>query len=456
VFARIARSKTLRTQLAKNVTSPAFFQSKLPVCQLLLLIEQGVRNVPRMIDLSLKTRGAKKKTKSQSNAIRVFARVRPLNTRERELKDSIIVKVAEDDPKCMTLLVEQANAFSEEKTQTLKRFLFDAAFAADCTQADVYAQCSDYLAMILRGEKTCLMSYGQVGSGKSYSVMGYGSATSGDMQYAGIAKHLIDGIARAAVEQKSATKITFTLSMCEIIENKLRDLLWQKPKQQQQRKKKSVNAAGNTPPVLRIFHDKKQGVVIQNLVAVRAHDTSSAFKIMESGSRRRTIASTAMNATSSRGHLVVRVNVTITDKKSNRKRHGALLIVDLAGAQRTNRSKVTGQRLKESAAINDSLSCLGRVMRVVAQNSSQQGARRKPLPVPFRSCVLTEVLADVLGGDSRTHATLIAHVSPAASNLDSTLSTFRFATSAKGMRAAGDDNTTSSNNNDTNDESKET
>lgn len=95
-------------------------------------------------------------------------------------------------------------------------------------------------------------------------------------------------------------------------------------------------------------------------------------------------------------------------------------MVDLAGSEKVNKSGVQGEGLKEAIGINQSLTCLGRVIDMLIL--------AKPTHVPYRDSVLTTLLMDSLGGNART--TMLAALSPAAINYEETLSTLRWASRA--------------------------
>lgn len=95
-------------------------------------------------------------------------------------------------------------------------------------------------------------------------------------------------------------------------------------------------------------------------------------------------------------------------------------LVDLAGSERQDKTQATGQRLKEAVGINQSLTSLGQVISVLAENS--QGKNNF---VPYRNSALTRILENALGGNSQT--IMICAVSPASDNYDQTLSTLRYA-----------------------------
>jgi hypothetical protein len=94
-------------------------------------------------------------------------------------------------------------------------------------------------------------------------------------------------------------------------------------------------------------------------------------------------------------------------------------LVDLAGSERADTSGATGDRLKEGSAINQSLTTLGLVISALAEKTNG-----KPnVLVPYRDSVLTKLLCNALGGNSKT--VMIAALSPSFVNYDETLSTLR-------------------------------
>ena len=102
-------------------------------------------------------------------------------------------------------------------------------------------------------------------------------------------------------------------------------------------------------------------------------------------------------------------------------------LVDLAGSERQDKTGATGQRLKEAVGINQSLTCLGQVISVLAENA--EGANKF---VPYRNSSLTRILQNALGGNSQT--IMICAISPATDNYEETLSTLRYADRAKKIK----------------------
>ena len=104
-------------------------------------------------------------------------------------------------------------------------------------------------------------------------------------------------------------------------------------------------------------------------------------------------------------------------------------MVDLAGSEKVGKTGATGDRLKEAAGINKSLSALGLVIEKLAD---QAMGKTKNVVVPYRDSCLTRILQNALGGNSKT--LMICAISPASDNYEETLSTLRYADQAKKIK----------------------
>ena len=111
----------------------------------------------------------------------------------------------------------------------------------------------------------------------------------------------------------------------------------------------------------------------------------------------------------------IRCNIKPGEKVSR------ISLVDLAGSERAVKTGAVGERLKEGSNINKSLTTLG---LVISKLSDQSSSKAKDKFVPYRDSVLTWLLKDNLGGNSKT--VMVATVSPAADNYEETLSTLRY------------------------------
>lgn len=229
------------------------------------------------------------------------------------------------------------------------------------------------------------------------------------------------------VEKAEAGKsYQVTTTMLEIYNECIRDLL---------------NPAVNVPGGLKVRSKPGIGVYVENLTPVAVSTYKEIETRMDEGTAARTVASTKMNATSSRAHTVFGINFSSFVETDGVKSEttARMNLVDLAGSERAESTGATGDRLKEGCAINASLSALGNVITALADIAMG----KKKVFVPYRNSALTRLLQDALGGNSRT--IMVAALSPADVNYDETLGTLRYAdrckkvhtTRAPGTRAAG-------------------
>lgn len=266
-----------------------------------------------------------------------------------------------------------------------------------------------------QGYNNCIFAYGQTGSGKSYSMMGYGKE-------AGVIPKICQDMFERidAVQKDSNVKCTVEVSYLEIYNERVRDLL-------------NPSTKGN----LKVREHPSTGPYVEDLAKLVVSSFNEIEHLMDEGNKARTVAATNMNETSSRSHAVFTLTLTQkrhdVDMKMSTEKAAKISLVDLAGSERANSTGATGARLKEGAEINRSLSTLGRVISALADLSS--GKKKKGAAVtqvPYRDSVLTWLLKDSLGGNSMT--AMIAAISPADINFDETLSTLRYADSAKRIK----------------------
>ena len=163
---------------------------------------------------------------------------------------------------------------------------------------------------------------------------------------------------------------------------------------------------------------------MDGLVKTAVCNSAEINEIIEEGGKSRTVASTNMNSESSRSHSVFTVNIVQEEQVGSiiGEKVSRLSLVDLAGSERASKTGAAGDRLKEGSNINRSLSTLGLVISALASG-------KKNKFVPYRDSVLTWLLKDSLGGNSKT--AMVATISPAADNYEETLSTLRYADRAK-------------------------
>ena len=266
-----------------------------------------------------------------------------------------------------------------------------------------------------QGYNNCIFAYGQTGSGKSYSMMGYGKE-------AGVIPKICQDMFEriGAMQQDTRLKCTVEVSYLEIYNERVRDLL-------------NPSTKGN----LKVREHPSTGPYVEDLAKLVVSSFNEIEHLMDEGNKARTVAATNMNETSSRSHAVF--TLTLTQKRHDVETNMAMekvakiSLVDLAGSERATSTGATGARLKEGAEINRSLSTLGRVIAALADLSDSKKKKvGKGSQVPYRDSVLTWLLKDSLGGNSMT--AMIAAISPADINFEETLSTLRYADSAKRIK----------------------
>lgn len=334
------------------------------------------------------------------------------------------------DPKTQTTIIHPPppdDSRGSRKTYEERSFTFDKSFwshdeedAHFSHQQDVYASFGeDFLDHNFDGYHTCIFAYGQTGSGKSYTMMG-------TPDQPGLIPRTCEGLFdRINAEQNGNITYGVHVTYFEIYNEHVRDLLTPRT---------------NPPVYLKIRESKSDGVYVQNLTDSPVKSYEDVERLMKMGDQNRTVAHTKMNDTSSRSHAVF----TLTLKQiqhdiatdSTIERTARMRLVDLAGSERAQRTEATGQRLREGGNINQSLTTLGRVIAALSDPKRQRTrglsnqSKRRADVVPYRDSVLTWLLKDSLGGNSKT--AMVACISP--TDYEETLSTLRYADQAKRIR----------------------
>lgn len=243
-------------------------------------------------------------------------------------------------------------------------------------------------------------------------MMGYG-------EEAGVIPKICQNMFERITEFQKDKNLTYTVevSYLEIYNERVRDLL-------------NPATKGN----LKVREHPATGPYVEDLAKLAVRSFQEIEHLMDEGNKARTVAATSMNETSSRSHAVFTLTVTQkrhdVETRLDTEKVAKISLVDLAGSERATSTGATGARLKEGAEINRSLSTLGRVIAALADLS--MGKKKNMSMVPYRDSVLTWLLKDSLGGNSMT--AMIAAISPADINFEETLSTLRYADSAKRIK----------------------
>ncbi|XP_023195177.1 kinesin-like protein KIF1A isoform X2 [Xiphophorus maculatus] len=352
-------------------------------------------------------------------SVKVAVRVRPFNSRETEKESKCIIQMCGNT----------TTIINPKQAKDNKSFNFDYSYWSHTSPEDInYASQmrvykdigEEMLLHAFEGYNVCIFAYGQTGAGKSYTMMGKQDVK--DQQ--GIIPLLCEDLF-TKINDNTDNSLSYSVevSYMEIYCERVRDLLNPKNK-------------GN----LRVREHPLMGPYVEDLSKLAVTSYNDIQDLMDSGNKARTVAATNMNETSSRSHAVF--NIIFTQKRfdaetdNTSEKVSKISLVDLAGSERADSTGAKGTRLKEGANINKSLTTLGKVISALAEVDSGQNKNKKKKKVesfiPYRDSVLTWLLRENLGGNSRT--AMIAALSPADINYDETLSTLRYADRAKQIR----------------------
>ncbi|KAM0245507.1 hypothetical protein ACHAP5_005314 [Fusarium lateritium] len=286
-------------------------------------------------------------------------------------------------------------------------FAFDRVFDDNTTQSEVYEGTTrTLLDSVLDGYNATVFAYGATGCGKTHTI-------TGTAQHPGIIFMTMQELFEK-IEERSQDKVTeLSLSYLEIYNETIRDLLL-------------PGSGGKAGLMLR--EDSNQAVSVSGLTSHHPKDVQEVMDMIVQGNEYRTVNATEANATSSRSHAVLQINVAQKDRSAGASEPhtmATLSIIDLAGSERASVTKNRGERLTEGANINKSLLALGSCINALCD-------RRQQAHVPYRNSKLTRLLKFSLGGNCKT--VMIVCVSPSSAHFDETQNTLRYANRAKNIQ----------------------
>lgn len=330
--------------------------------------------------------------------IRVFARVRPMSKTEVSKKCDSSVSIPDE----MSISVQTRNG--------PKKYNFDNCFGPESTQEEVFEESCALIQSAIDGFNVCIFAYGQTGSGKTFTIQG-------DMQNPGLTPRIFEELF-TILDTMDNFEISLSCYMVELYLENLKDLLMPK------------KSDGNSLEIKKNAHGM---VIVEGAHEVPIESVDQANKIFEYGLDNRKTASTNMNATSSRSHLVFSIVINARNKQTGQKTVGKLSMVDLAGSERVSKTGATKDRLKEALSINKSLSALGNVISALGDGKKKH--------IPYRDNKLTMLMEDSLGGNAKT--LMFVNVSPADYNSDETNTSLGYAKRVKNIKNVAVKNTQS-------------
>lgn len=343
---------------------------------------------------------------ASEEGIRVFVRIRPLNRREIEEKQTIGW-----DFNSTSML---------EDTQNGQRvYAFDRCYSPEENNKDVYELVGKPVILkAMEGYNGTVFTYGQTGSGKTYTMRGCDDDP-------GMMILCINDIFGFIEAHKHKAKFTLKIAYMEVYNEEINDLLGE----------------GMGSKNLRIVsEDSIKGAVIGNLTEVEVDSPVKMLEVLRKGETSRSYGSTTMNAESSRSHTIYRISIEsveidMDDAASETSMRGLknevvgitrlsfMNLVDLAGSERQKSTGASGKTLKEGANINKSLLALGAVINKLGE-ASKKAKGAKPVFLPYRDSKLTRILKQSLGGNTMT--SILCTVTPAPMHREETVSTLKF------------------------------
>uniref|UniRef100_A0A3B3ZE69 Kinesin-like protein n=1 Tax=Periophthalmus magnuspinnatus TaxID=409849 RepID=A0A3B3ZE69_9GOBI len=337
-----------------------------------------------------------------SECVKVVVRCRPLNRKEES--NGPAGGIVQMDLKLGQVILRNPRA---PPCEPLKTFTFDAVYDANSKQRDLYDESvRPLIDSVLDGFNGTIFAYGQTGTGKTYTMQGAWM----DPEKRGVIPNAFDHIFTHISRSQSDKQYLVRASYLEIYLEEIRDLL-------------DPNHANTR---LELRESPETGVYVRDLTSCVCKSIKEIEEVMNMGNQARAVGATDMNEHSSRSHALFLITVECSQPGPDGRKHirvGRLNLVDLAGSERQAKTGVHGERLKEAAKINLSLSALGNVISALADGRSGH--------VPYRDSKLTRLLQDSLGGNAKT--VMVATLGPAPQHYDETLTTLRYANRAKNI-----------------------
>ncbi|XP_037606470.1 kinesin-like protein KIF3C isoform X2 [Sebastes umbrosus] len=341
-----------------------------------------------------------------SESVKVVVRCRPLNRKEEHGGPAAGGSIVKMDLRLGQVILRNPRAPSSEPQKT---FTFDAVYDANSKQRDLYDESvRPLIDSVLAGFNGTIFAYGQTGTGKTYTMQGAWM----DPEKRGVIPNAFDHIFTHISRSQSDRQYLVRASYLEIYLEEVRDLL---------------DPNHGNARALELRESPESGVYVRDLTSCVCKSIKEIEEVMNVGNQARAVGATDMNEHSSRSHALFLITVECSQPGPDGRKHirvGRLNLVDLAGSERQAKTGVQGERLKEAAKINLSLSALGNVISALADGRSGH--------VPYRDSKLTRLLQDSLGGNAKT--VMVATLGPAPQHYDETLTTLRYANRAKNIQ----------------------
>ncbi|KAF7829290.1 kinesin-like protein KIN-14B [Senna tora] len=312
--------------------------------------------------------------------IRVFCRARPLFEDEGpsavEFPDDYSIRVHTGD---------------ESLSLSKKDFEFDRVYGPQVGQAELFSDVQPLVQSALDGYNVSLFAYGQTNSGKTHTMEG----SSYDRGlYARCFEELFD---LANTDSTSTCRYEFSVTIFELYNEQTRDLLLD---------------SGKSMPKQHLGSPEYSVELVQEKV----NNPLEFSRVLKAAFQSRGNDLLKINVS----HLIVTIHVLYNNLITGENSYSKLSLVDLAGSEGLITEDDSGERVTDLLHVMKSLSALGDVLSSLTSKKDV---------IPYENSVLTKLLADSLGGNSKT--LMIVNVCPNVSNLHETLSSLNFSARAR-------------------------
>ncbi|KAG7192877.1 kinesin-like nuclear fusion protein [Scheffersomyces spartinae] len=345
--------------------------------------------------------------------IRVYCRIKP-SSMSLQKQTQFEQKLMENGKQQLSILKkDNDDSYTHQRNNTNKHnFSFDKIFQPTESNDTIFEEISQLIQTAMDGYNVCIFAYGQTGSGKTYTM----SLKNNGMIPLSILK-IFDDVNQAKL---GGWEYEITGEFVQIYNETIHDLIGP--------------SNTNVNVKCEIKHDEINGTtMITNINKVKLTSKNEALKYLAEADKRRATASTKLNENSSRSHSIYIFRITGKRNDTNQTILGTLNLIDLAGSERLASSQATGSRLRETQAINKSLSSLGDVIYNLSLQQKGNSMVHSQ-HIPYRNSKLTYLLKNSLGGTSKT--LMFANVSSELKDYNETLNSLRFASKVNATKLA--------------------
>ncbi|XP_072703941.1 kinesin-like protein KIFC1 [Ciconia boyciana] len=361
------------------------------------------RQEERLHGLEMERRRLHNLVQELKGNIRVFCRVRPVLPEEEERQKGLkLLHFPPHDDKALVLSrPEESHVGRERRGDVRYDFSFDRVFPPPASQREIFEEIALLVQSALDGYHVCIFAYGQTGSGKTYTMEGPDVL---DPETRGVIPRAVRQVFQGAQElAEKGWEYGFSASFLEIYNESLRDLLASRPERRAELEIRRVSSAS-------------EELHVPNLRCVPVASEEEVLELLQTAAANRSVARTALNDRSSRSHCVFQLRIQGSNPARDLRCASVLSLVDLAGSERLDKSLSRGERLRETQAINTSLSALGLVIMALSNKEPH---------VPYRNSKLTYLLQNSLGGSAKM--LMFVNISPLEENFTESLNSLRFA-----------------------------